>query len=440
MSDYEPEQDSILPTAAPVQQSGAPSPAQAAMPAPMPQAAQLQKAVAEPGMFDAFKDPKFLTAAAQTYLDSGDENGLKWLEFAHNAVKENAVEAARHLIAGDGDAAVAAWNKSGRHTDAKSATPNGDGTWTITRAGGQTMQIDPAQEMSSLMSPEAFAQNQVAKSKAATEAMTAGAEVGLKKAQAGYFNDRTDSNERVAAMRADALRDSTALRGTAAAAQAKADNAEYIANQKYGTGQLYKGYLEKAMAAGDTNASQSAMAAVINTPGAVIVKPAPNGEIYLIDRKTNDMFQVLPNKEAYKAITGKDLYIPQGGVNNAAPAGVVRASQNKVPPPPAPAAGMTVEPGPGGGDTANMAGLSDVDLQKQAANVRRPQLAALARTELQKRSVNQGPDAPAQPSPADMATVKGQSLRDLQFLASQTDPSNPLIPAAKLELARRQGQ
>lgn len=437
MATFDDSETSTLPTEAPVQQTGAPAPAQAATPAPMPQTPKSeQKTQAAPSQFDAFKDPKFLTDAAQIYLDSGDENGLKWLEYAHQAVRENAVQAAQHLIAGDGEAAIKAWNSSGRHTDAESAQPNGDGTWTITRKGGSTLQIDPQQEMQSLMSPEAFSANQVAKQRANTEQTSATARAGLESAQAGWYRDRSDTQAYVAEIRGAAQVEAARLRDAVGRAQMTGDQAAAKLDAQYGPVAVFKNTLEKAQTAGDTDPFKTATRAVIET-GAVIAKPAPSGEIYLINPHTNDMWKVLPNAAAYKAITGQDIYVPKvsGG---ATPAGVAKAQPVKQPPT-GPATGMTVAPA-AGGDAINLGGMSDRDLQTQASNVHRPQLAALARAELMKRSTNQGPTSPAQPTPADMAQAKSLSLRDLQFLATQEDPANTLIPAAKLELERRRGQ
>ena len=107
-----------------------------------------------------FTNPKAMYAVAQLAAKYKQPETMKWLELGHRAAQENVITATQHLLAGDGDGAVKAFNQSGRFNDAQSATQNEDGTWTIARKSGQSVTLDPNKLMSSFLSPKEFAEQQ----------------------------------------------------------------------------------------------------------------------------------------------------------------------------------------------------------------------------------------------------------------------------------------
>lgn len=150
-----------------------------------------------------FQDPQFLASAASAFLKRGLPMGIQWLERAHNAAKENAFEAIGHLEAGDPQAAVAAWNKSGKFTDATGATKNADGTWTIARSSGQSVTVNPTELRRSLLSPKDYFA-QVAKEKELQ------IQEDYHKGVLKHY-ERADANaEEAAALRAQAVEDRNA--------------------------------------------------------------------------------------------------------------------------------------------------------------------------------------------------------------------------------------
>jgi hypothetical protein len=323
----------VLPQTRPVQQTGAPS-------KPPTQASLKQ--------LDVFRDPEFLQRAAQIALDNGDDDGLKWLQHVHTALNENAIEALGKLRAGDGEGAVEAFNRSGIHRDAKSATKNSDGTWTLTTVDGRSMNIDPEQEERGLMSPLEYAKVQSER-----------AQIKEREAHAGYwkaagnFKEAQDSMLRdIAAVKASSALEVQRLRNQVAHGNMSLAAAEEKYDMQYGPQATFNTFLKSAQAANDEHPFTTAARATIES-GAVIAKPNPDtGEIYLINaRRPDQMWKVLPDAAAYKAITGADLYIPKG--ERRAPVTPPAASKPGNAPPAAPVAPKAAAAGltrPGGAE------------------------------------------------------------------------------------------
>jgi hypothetical protein len=323
-----------LPQAAPVQQTGAPAPSDQ-----VPKQNDLKK-------LDVMRNPELLQKVALGFLQAGSTEGLAWLNHVHTALNENAIEALGKLRAGDGEGAVEAFNRSGIHRNAKSATKNSDGTWTITSTDGRSMNIDPEQEERGLMSPEAYAKVQTERAQAAYYKSH-----GTYMEKAGSFQEERAqiardkfANDRLIAQ----LRDSKdiavqQLRNEVARGNMSAEVAEAKLDMQYGPQATFNTFLKSAQAANDEHPFTTAARATIET-GAVIAKPAPTGEIYLINARTNELWKVLPDAAAYKAITGADLYIPKG-------------DRPKPAPPPGPKAGNAPAAAPVAPKNAN-AGLT----------------------------------------------------------------------------------
>lgn len=358
MAAFDPNETTTLPQTPDVQQAGSPAPADAAATPDVPAVnAQPPAAAAQPAQppappepqdlkqLDVFRDPNKLAQAAEIFLSHGDQTGLKWLEHVHTALRENAVEAIGHLQAGNGDEAVKAFNKSGMFQNAKDATKNDDGTWTLTTDDGKSQTIDPNQEAAALMSPEAYQTLQLHK-------QTAAATIAAEKAHAAYWTGINDSREQVAGIRANAALEVQRLKDEVAKGGMQAAAAEAKLDAQYGPQAVYAKLLDSAQKGGDQNPFNTAARGVIET-GAVIAKPNPQtGEIALVNARNGELWRVLPNKDAYKAITGQDLYIPQGSPGRAATTpGNRPATVGAAAPATGPAAGMTQQgpPEPGVG-------------------------------------------------------------------------------------------
>jgi hypothetical protein len=199
-----------------------------------------------------FQDPAFLQRAANIFLSRGLPQGVQWLEHAHNAAKENLFMAAQALHMGDGESAVKLFNSSGRFNDAKSAEQNDDGTWTVTRAGGQKINLDPNKLTQSLLSPKEFMEQQLQKRHYDILQKQADTTEKYRGDQADYYRRLADNKDELARTRKqydegiiDAKNHYTDMlgqvRGDAAsaraeAAQAKADASRYKTDtdNKYG--------------------------------------------------------------------------------------------------------------------------------------------------------------------------------------------------------------
>jgi hypothetical protein len=107
-----------------------------------------------------FSNTDFLREAAMIAAKSQrPELAMQWLERAHGAAKEHAFEAVGALMKDDIPGAVTAFNRAGQFRDVTGAVKNADGTYTVTRKGGQQQTLNPVKEYESLLSPQAFIQN-----------------------------------------------------------------------------------------------------------------------------------------------------------------------------------------------------------------------------------------------------------------------------------------
>lgn len=185
-----------------------------------------------------FSDPEYLRRAAIIAFENRQPQGFAFLERAHAAAKENAFEAAGHLLRGDGESAVAAWNKSGRFTDAVGAKDNGNGTWTISRKGGQTVTINPQQEVEGLLSPQQFVamtERRAAEKRAADDKEE---ERGLRKRQLDILEKHYNGQDTAQETKAQAA---------LAAAEARAAAAEKRATAGAGKGEKAHDFIKDRM-------------------------------------------------------------------------------------------------------------------------------------------------------------------------------------------------
>jgi hypothetical protein len=269
----------------------------------------------------AFQDPKFLAAAAQTFLKRGLPEGVKWLERAHTAAKENVFTALQHLEAGDPDAAVKAFNSSGKFNDATGATKNDDGTWTINRASGKAVTLDPKKTRMSLLSPADYFKQQTEDAKLGeeqkrTRVLERGAATQelYRQDQAKHMQRQDDNtaerNELTANMRAAQLATQEAIQNAKGAdARAKAEAAS-----KYSATALYNDSYKAAQAAGDPDPVKTAMRAVVSNPGMPIRQDPKSGRIVVLDNFTNQPLREFADADEFEKVTGRR--VPRG---NAAP-------------------------------------------------------------------------------------------------------------------------
>lgn len=307
MSDFDPTETTTLP-----QQ---PDPQIAGNPAPAPEiTAPAPKDLKE---LDVFRDPNKLASAAQIFLSHGDDMGLQWLQHVHTALRENAGEAIQHLQAGNGEEAVKAFNKSGMFQNAKSATDNGDGTWNLTTSNGQTQTIDPSKEAAALMSPQAYAQLQ--QEKARNQAYIA-AEEGRGK----YYQNIGDQRVQIAEIQAEGRRlvdqannfqksEHDRLTKEINDGKLSQQQAAREMQDKFGPAAFYANAYDKAEQNPMPGVSSvdRARAALVFHPN--VIQKLVGDEIYMIDANTKK--QVGPpfkNAAEFKAITGKDFYVPKG--------------------------------------------------------------------------------------------------------------------------------
>lgn len=156
------------------------------------------------------RNPQFLNAAAKVFLEAGMPEGVKWLEFGHNAAKENFTEMNQRLISGDVQGALTAYNANGQ-AKATGIVPVTDaqgkptGTYRVQLENGSATDLDPVAAFRATMSPSDFF-------KAMREEQELDAKKALWKAQEGYFAGRNQTNLDTAQTRADASTANTVLR------------------------------------------------------------------------------------------------------------------------------------------------------------------------------------------------------------------------------------
>lgn len=156
------------------------------------------------------RNPEFLNAAAPIFIRAGMPEGVKWLEFAHNAAKENFNEMNQRLVSGDVQGALTAYNAGGQ-AKASTITPvmgsdgKPTGRYMVKMENGSETEIDPVAAFRATMSPSDFF-------KAMREEQELDAKKALWKAQEGYFAGRNQTAQNVADTRADASTANTILR------------------------------------------------------------------------------------------------------------------------------------------------------------------------------------------------------------------------------------
>lgn len=179
--------------------------------------------------FDPMRDPEFLRQAAMNAFQNGSlKGGFEWLAHVHNAYNENGIDAARALLRDDPDTAITRFNSSGRFTDVTGATKNKDGTWTITREGGQTGTIDPKSWLMSMQSPDAYAHFQ-------QQAPLIEAEAYRAREQGLYYGQvKGESAERVAEINRQRGVESAAIRATPQMLAQERQKGQQEMQDKYG--------------------------------------------------------------------------------------------------------------------------------------------------------------------------------------------------------------
>jgi hypothetical protein len=297
-----------LPQTPPVQQTGAPAPS----------AGLKGSGLSE---LDVFRDPVFLRKVAQMGLERGSKLGLIWLNHVHTALNENATEALSKLRAGDGEGAVEAFNRSGIHRDAKSATINPDGkTWTLTTVDGRSMTIDPEQEERALMSPLEYAKIQTERAHAASynaEAKYRNAAAGFTEEKASLALEKLRNEREKAAADAIARVEAARVRGESAAAiraaQAEAHDAQRKLNDTLSPGAIFKALAEKfsTQPEPDTPPEISAIR-VASRSARAMPRMDEQGRVHIVDRNdpNEPIWSFKDLATAQKALPG--LYVPQG--------------------------------------------------------------------------------------------------------------------------------
>jgi hypothetical protein len=260
---------------------------------------------------DVFRDPKFMAQAAELALSRGQPEGLQWLQHIHTALQENAGEALQNLIAGNGDGAVKAFNKSGMYQDAQSATPNGDGTWTLTRTNGQSIQVDPQKAAAALMSPEAYATQQ-------RQSQLVSSEVEKNKAMGSYYNDRNETQQAIAGVRAQAQNDVQSAKNEAAGYKARLDAATKmtVASSK---GKIVdpSEQFDKLSTEFSKNPlpgerpEDSAMKVVISNPWATQIEQNAQGGIDVRSKADGSLVKQFPDQGSFEKFLGKPIYVPK---------------------------------------------------------------------------------------------------------------------------------
>lgn len=279
-----------------------------------------------------FNDPDAMAHIASIYYKHGIPGGVEWLARGHEAAKNNVFEAFGHLQAGDGDAAVAALQKSTRFRDVTGATPNDDGTWTFSRASGQSQIVDPKMLMNSLLTPQQQVQAQqhqdelgVKKEHNRILASQAESQDIVNRAHGKYFEGAAKFQEERGALmdernqilaRAKDAQMSQALE----VAGVKADAAREIAAMKGNPSAVRKKIVEdltKNLSPGDDPAKVNAMADQLTRAQFVDVHKNPAGEGFVVVDKMRGPSKWIPvatypdmetaSAAATAYVTGKNL-------------------------------------------------------------------------------------------------------------------------------------
>lgn len=294
---------------------------------------------------DVFRNPEALSEIAQAYLKNGSSTGLQWLNHVHSALKENAGEAIQNLIAGNGDAAVKAFNKSGMYQDAKSAVDNGDGTWTLTRENGQSIVVDPQKAAAALLSPAEYTKQQSAVALAAAQSRHLDAAANYSNSRPEFNQLKLESDRQRDADKMAANIEANRVRGESAATiraiQADKDKADRALNDRTDPTLTFN-ELAKSFSNNPEPGIPPEISAIRVTSRSPATKPMmdPNtGQVHIVNRKTGEPIFSFKDIDAAKAAL-PGLYIPsgQGAPAKSAPAANKPTTVAPVAPPlPAPA-------------------------------------------------------------------------------------------------------
>lgn len=159
------------------------------------------------------RNPQFLNAAAGLFMKAGMPEGVKWLEHAHGAAKENAIEMSQALLSGDPAGALKIYNAGGQEQAQNIEPLMGEdgkptGKYKVTLADGSGLDLDPKALYRSMLSPSEFF-------KSLREEEESAARVDNYKANAEYLRGRNPTAENVAGIRSDATVKSAETRADA---------------------------------------------------------------------------------------------------------------------------------------------------------------------------------------------------------------------------------
>jgi hypothetical protein len=287
-----------------------------------------------------FTDPTAMAGAAKIFFKHGMPEGMEWLKQGHLAARENVFQAAQYLLAGDGDAAVQAFNKSGQFTDATGATKNDDGTWTITRASGQAVTVNPQQQMASLLSPkDFFAQQELAK-RTAIEAAAQKSTEAYHTGYIGALNNRAADQLEIANVRKQAMEGAAQIRADAATeiAKARAEGGQKLNElySKFGPKATWDAAFSEATKGGAAPevAQASADRAMLANPFNP-VRVTDDGQVNVMDpfNETRPL-RTFPTVAEYETYVGHKLPVaPKAAAPAATPAKATTTTQRTLPQP-----------------------------------------------------------------------------------------------------------
>lgn len=278
-----------------------------------------------PAAQEFFTDPEAMAGAAKIFFDNGMPEGMAWLQRGHEAAKENGFAALQRLMAGDGDGAVQMWNRSGRFRDLTGAQKNADGTWTMTRQNGQTVNINPELEMRSFLSPkDYFTRMDEERKIASTESLNKAHAEALKET-AGAATVTAQAHKTTAQAVADRAADAMEIQrlkneGTKAVAEARAEGQREaaLARQEVGYDQVYKATVHDLQTRGDIPPEKiPAQAQYLTRSQFTDILPQSDGTYALVDRRGGKptVMAIYPNHDEASAAVeawaqGKGLIKP----------------------------------------------------------------------------------------------------------------------------------
>lgn len=150
------------------------------------------------------RDPNFLNEAAATFIRNKLPEGIKWLETAHAAAKDNRIEGYQRILSGDLAGAAQVMGARGI-TPVIGANNQPTGQFQVTLPDGSQQMLDPKAAYRATLSPSDFFKTQ-------REEEELAAKKELWGAQREYYLDRNQATRDVADTRADAQTEAAALR------------------------------------------------------------------------------------------------------------------------------------------------------------------------------------------------------------------------------------